>query len=71
MWYSYYVSSSDGGWNTSKKFETLEDFYNYAAKHPSVCFVASTSEFDPYGRSYSKYIEEHNKFEGYTKENIK
>jgi hypothetical protein len=68
-WYSYYVNS-DGTWNTSKKFDNIEDFYNYAAKHPSACFVASTSEFEPLGRAYSGYIEEHNKFTGYKKEEV-
>ena len=70
MWYSYYVSS-DGTWNTTKKFENKEDFYAYALKHPSACFVASTTEFDPLGRAHSNYIEEHSKFEGYTKESVK
>ena len=67
-WNSYYVTSS-GEWSKSKKFETIQDFYNYAAKHPSACFVASTSEFDPIGRAHSDYIEENNKFKDYKKEN--
>lgn len=70
MWHSYYVSS-DGTWNTTKKFENLDDVYTYALKHPSACFVASTSEFDPLGRAYSGYIEENEKFQGYTKESVK
>ena len=56
MWYSYYVNSS-GEWTKSKKFEDKDDFYNYAAKHPSQCFVLSTSEFDPLGRAYCTEIE--------------
>ena len=59
MWYSYYMNSS-GEWAKSKKFDSKEDFYTYAAKHPSQCFVLSTSEFDPYGRAYSNHINKTN-----------
>ena len=55
MWYSYYVNSS-GEWTKSKNFETKEDFYNYTAKHPSQCFVLSSSPFDPLGRAYSEEL---------------
>ena len=59
MWYSYYINSS-GEWTKSKKFETLEQFYNYVYKHPSSCFVASTSEPDFSGRAHSSKLEENN-----------
>ena len=51
MWFSYYINSS-GEWVKSRKFETLDAFYDYAYRHPSHCFTASTSEFDPLGKAY-------------------
>ena len=57
MWYSYYINSS-GEWTKSKKFETLEQFEKYVYKHPSVCFVASTSEPDFNGRAHSSKLNE-------------
>lgn len=60
MWHSYYINNS-GEWTKSKNFETKQDFYNYAIKHPSQCFVLSTSEFDPLGKAYSKEIKKDKK----------
>ena len=62
MWYSYYMGDS-GEWVKSKSFETKEDFYDYAYKHPKSCFVLSSTPPDFLGRSYSVEIEKLNELE--------
>ena len=56
MWYSYYMSDT-GEWTKSKTFDTKNEFYDYAYKHPKSCFVLSSTPPDFLGRAYSEYAD--------------
>ena len=52
MIYSYFTN--DAGIRVKgKTFESMADFYNYAAKNPKLQLSASTTEIDLLGRAYS------------------